>query len=135
MRHITRQTFNFFGWLAFGLGVIGAFLPLVPTTPFMLLAAYFFSKGSPRFYNWLINLKYFGPQIKDWREHGVIGSKAKILANIVLLTLLVGYHYFTQLPMWIKVSVTVVFVGILTFINTRPSKKKPDKTGQDSVVS
>ncbi|MCB0384036.1 MAG: YbaN family protein, partial [Bdellovibrionales bacterium] len=124
MKRIAKQTFNLFGWIAFVLGVIGAFLPMLPTTPFMLLAAYFFSKGSPRFYNWLVNLKYFGPQIKDWREHGVIGIKAKVLANVVLLALLFGYHYFAQLPMWIKVSVTVIFIGILTFINTRPSIKK-----------
>lgn len=124
MKRIKKQTFNILGWIAFSLGFIGAFLPMLPTTPFMLLAAYFFSKGSPRFYDWLINLKYFGKHIRDWREYGVIDLKSKILATILLLSVLAAYHLYTDMSLWIKGSIATIFLCILIFINTRPSKKR-----------
>lgn len=57
------------GGLALLLGIIGVFLPVMPTTPFILLAAYFFSKSSPRVHAWLVNHRWFGPLILDWQAH------------------------------------------------------------------
>ena len=65
-----------FGHLFLVLGIIGAFLPVLPTTPFLLLAAFFYSKSSDKIHNWLMNHKYLGPPLKDWHERGVIGLKA-----------------------------------------------------------
>ncbi|RZA08047.1 MAG: DUF454 domain-containing protein, partial [Proteobacteria bacterium] len=60
------------GWISLALGILGIFLPLLPTTPFVLLAGICFAKGSPRMHAWLINHPRLGPPIKDWQERRVI---------------------------------------------------------------
>ncbi len=68
------------GWGFFGLGVLGAALPLLPTTPFMILAAWAFSRSSPRFEHWLLNHKWFGPAVVRFRQHRVVPRKAKLMS-------------------------------------------------------
>lgn len=74
------------GLIFLGLGIVGAVLPLLSTTPFLLLAAFAFTRSSPRLANWLDNNPQFGLLIANWREHGAIGKNAKIgtMAAIVL---------------------------------------------------
>ncbi len=73
------------------LGLAGVVLPLLPTTPFMILAALCFAKGSDRLHRWLMNHSSFGPAIRDWNRHGAITSRAKMLAVIAMgFTLLVS---------------------------------------------
>src|SRR5688572_1006860 len=73
------------GWLSFVIGIVGIFLPVLPTTPFLLLAALCFAKSSARFYNWLLNHRWFGRYIRSWKENGTIPLKTKMIA-ITLLT-------------------------------------------------
>ncbi|KPC32987.1 Uncharacterized protein ABJ99_1840 [Pseudomonas syringae pv. cilantro] len=68
------------GWLSVALGVIGIFLPVLPTTPFLLLAAACFARSSPRFYHWLINHPQLGPWIRDYLEGNGIPLKGKVYA-------------------------------------------------------
>ncbi|RRV07960.1 DUF454 domain-containing protein [Pseudomonas sp. v388] len=68
------------GWLSVALGVIGIFLPILPTTPFLLLAAACFARSSPRFYNWLVNNKRLGPWIGDYLQGNGMPVKAKVYA-------------------------------------------------------
>ncbi|GFM87964.1 inner membrane protein [Pseudomonas cichorii] len=68
------------GWASVGLGVIGIFLPVLPTTPFLLLAAACFARSSPRFYNWLVNHKRLGPWIRDYLAGNGIPLKGKVYA-------------------------------------------------------
>ncbi|MBM0141543.1 hypothetical protein ALQ53_01533 [Pseudomonas cannabina] len=68
------------GWLSVALGVIGIFLPVLPTTPFLLLAAACFARSSPRFYHWLINHRQLGPWIRDDLEGNGIPLKGKVYA-------------------------------------------------------
>ncbi len=86
------------GTLALVLGVIGIFLPLLPTTPFLLLAAACYFKASPRLYGWLINNKYLGTYIKNYREGKGIPLKTKILAISVL---------------WITITLSAINIGSL----------------------
>ncbi len=65
------------GWLIFGLGVAGAVLPVLPTTPFMLLAAWAFSNSSRRFESWLLEHRWFGEGIKRWRAHRIVPARVK----------------------------------------------------------
>ena len=73
------------GWLAFALGVVGIVLPLLPTTPFMLLAAACFARTSPKFHRWLLANRVFGPLIKNWQAERYIEPKSKIRAIILIV--------------------------------------------------
>jgi uncharacterized membrane protein YbaN (DUF454 family) len=75
------------------LGILGIFLPLLPTTPFLLLAAACYFRSSERFYNWLINNKWLGNYIKNYREKKSIPLKVKVLC-LSFLWLTIGYSVF-----------------------------------------
>jgi uncharacterized membrane protein YbaN (DUF454 family) len=72
------------GALSLGLGFIGIFVPLLPTTPFVLLAALCFSRGSSRCEQWLLNHKLFGPLVRDWRATRAVPLRAKQLASVMM---------------------------------------------------
>ena len=86
---IARLCFLAVGHLSMGLAVLGVFLPLLPTTPFLLLAAACYGRGSVRFYTWLLNSGTFGPMIRNWREHRAIALRHKLIA-IAMVTLSMG---------------------------------------------
>ncbi len=118
-----KVSFLIIGHISLSLGIIGAFLPILPTTPFLLLSAYFYSKSSPRLHNWMINHKYLGPPLKNWQEGGVIGLKSKIIATIMIVLVLIFRIRILEINLWIKVIATTVLASVLLFIWTRPSKK------------
>lgn len=122
MKLLKTQLFNIFGGFFFLLGIVGAFLPILPTTPFILLASYFFSKGSPKFHNWLLNLKYFGPKIRNWENHGAIDKKSKIIASILLISILSYFVFVTDRELWLKFLLGIILLLVGIFINTRPNK-------------
>lgn len=72
------------GLAALALGLVGVVLPLVPTTPFMILAAACFAKSSPRLHDWLVGHRIFGPAIRDWRTYRAINRRAKWLAILAM---------------------------------------------------
>lgn len=75
-----RHGYLLLGWLCVGLGVIGAFLPLMPTTVFLLVAAWAFSRSSPRWHRWLREHDRFGHLIRGWEEHHAMPARAKQIA-------------------------------------------------------
>ncbi|MDW3713457.1 MULTISPECIES: YbaN family protein [Pseudomonas] len=86
------------GWLAVALGVIGIFLPVLPTTPFLLLAAACFVRSSRRFYLWLVNHRHLGPWIRDYLEGNGIPLKGKVYA-IGLMWISIAFScYLVPLP-------------------------------------
>jgi uncharacterized membrane protein YbaN (DUF454 family) len=72
------------GGLALATGIVGIFLPLLPTTPFVLLAAFCFSRGSARCEAWMLNHPHFGPMVRDWREHRAVPLRAKQFATVMM---------------------------------------------------
>ncbi len=104
------------------LGIIGAFLPVIPTTPFLLLAAYFYSKSSDKIHFWLMNHKYLGPSLKDWHERGEIGIKTKWIATVMLGLIMALRIPTLDIPMAVKAFAISVLLGVLIFIWTRPSR-------------
>lgn len=85
------------GLLALALGVLGVFLPVLPTTPFVLLAAWCFSRGSTRCEAWLLNHRLFGPMVRDWRERRAVPLRAKQLATVMMT--LSSVYAGTRLPL------------------------------------
>jgi uncharacterized protein len=116
----TRYFWLVLGWAAVGCGVIGAVLPLIPTTPFLLVAAYAFAKSSPRFHGWLLNHPRFGPLIRNWQRNGSIDPASKRLALLVMGFALLSSWLF-GFPGRILAVQAVVMAGSATFILTRPN--------------
>ncbi|AKO97839.1 YbaN family protein [Marinovum sp. SP66] len=108
------------GCLAIALGVLGIFLPLLPTTVFLLLAAFCFARSSPRLHAWLVEHPTLGPPILNWRDYRAISQRAKVLAvstmGVVLLAGLV-----LGLSAWLVTLQAVVLAGAALFIVTRPT--------------
>ena len=104
------------------LGFIGVILPIVPTTPFILLAAYFFAKSSPRVHSWLTSIPLFGNAIIDWERHRVIRPKAKALATIMIIGIFSASIILTKLHIGLKIMLVAIASGCIGFIITRKSR-------------
>jgi|AraplaDrversion2_2_1032049.scaffolds.fasta_scaffold100432_1 uncharacterized protein len=109
------------GCTAVVLGVIGIFLPLLPTTPFLLVAAWAFAKSSPRLEAWLINHPRLGPPLRDWNERGAIPARAKVIAVAAMAASLAYVLYSPSIPLYGKVGAALLLACCATFIVTRPS--------------
>ena len=121
-----RTLWTLAGWFCFALGFIGAFLPLLPTVPFMLLAAYCFGRGSERFHEWLITHPTFGPPILDWMEHGTISRRSKRAAGVAILLAFVISLVLGVRPAILAIQ-AVVLIGVAIFIFSRregPRRRK-----------
>lgn len=111
-----KPIFFILAWVSFVLGVIGAFIPILPTTPFLILSAYFFSKSSPRFHTWILNLPMAGPTVKDWHDNRVIKPKAKILCVLMICLSLVPLWMGAKIYLGIKLGVTLLLAGVASFV-------------------
>lgn len=111
------------GHLCVALGVLGAFLPLLPTTPFLLLAAGLYAKASPRFEAWLLQHPRLGPPVRAWKESGVIGRRAKVLALTSMALSFVFVCSRARIPLAGKIGAGVVLATCATFVYTRPSER------------
>lgn len=105
--------------ISFALGVIGLFLPVMPTTCFMLAAVWLASRGSPRFANWIRNHPRFGPPIQSWERERAIPRHAKIMA-VIMLGVSCAIIAFT-VSLWpLKLGLIVGLAGLALWIVTRP---------------
>ncbi|MGE0616339.1 MAG: YbaN family protein [Bacteriovoracia bacterium] len=121
-RKLRAYFFNGCGILLVVIGVIGLFLPLLPTTPFLILAAFCFKQGSEKFHVWLIEHKWLGPPVQDWQRGQVIRLQTKIIATLTMLAGGVGLFVYASAPDIVK-GAYAIFIGcILIFIWTRASR-------------
>lgn len=100
--------YKLLGFIFLGLGVVGVFLPLLPTTPFLLVAAGCFAKSSEKWHQWLLSNRIFGPVIADWQERKCISVSTKIIA--VSLILLFGGYSIVVLLTDLKLRVLAVLL-------------------------
>lgn len=94
-----KQLFVILGTIALGLGVLGIFVPLLPTTPLLLLAAALYFKSSPRLYEWLLNHPQLGVYIRNFREYRAIPLRVKII-SVSLVWLTIGYCIVAVVDKW-----------------------------------
>jgi uncharacterized membrane protein YbaN (DUF454 family) len=112
------------GWLliglvALGLGAIGIALPLLPTTPFVLLAAFAFAQSSAKLHQWLLDHNVFGPLIDNWHRYGAISRRAKVVSVVSMIAVLVISLAMAAPAVVIWLQVLVLGAAAL-FILTRP---------------
>jgi uncharacterized membrane protein YbaN (DUF454 family) len=123
-RHPLGRVFLFAGgWACVVLGVIGIFLPVLPTTPFLLLAAGCFARSSPRFYQWLINNKRLGPWIRDYLEGNGIPLKGKVYA-IGLMWISIGFSCWLVPLVWARVFMLISAVLVTVYIARQKTRPK-----------
>lgn len=116
---MTRLLWQLAGLTALGLGILGIALPLLPTTPFILLAVFCFSRSSERLHTWLVTHKRFGPMIENWHQHGAISKRAKFLSAMAMIAV-----FAISLALGANTVVLVIQAIVLgcaaTFVLSRP---------------
>lgn len=117
-----RHVFIALGFAALLLGLIGVFLPILPTTPFILLAAAFFARGSERFHSWLLQHHLTGPLIVDWYEHRSLRAGVKRWAY-VLTTISFSSSILIIQPIAIKLLLLILYSIVIYFLWRRPVRK------------
>lgn len=110
------------GWLFFAIGLLGAFLPVLPTTPFMILALWMFSKGSQRFHNWLYNHPFFGSPLQRWHEHRVIPRAAKFMSASMISLSFTFMVLYSPMPWWSHLLVGLFMAYGAWFVLSKPSQ-------------
>lgn len=128
MRHMRRTFFFSLGCLMVALGLIGALLPLMPTTIFLILAAGCFARSSPACELWLLEHPRFGPTLRGWREEGAISRQAKGMAcvgmTVGFLLFCIGAHP----SVWLLVSVAAVMLASGVYVVSRPQPNLNQRT-------
>ena len=122
-----------FGWLNVAVGFVGVFVPGLPTTVFLLIALWAFSRSSPRFQKWLWNHPRFGPVIRDWHHHKVIPRKAKVMAVTTMVGSVVIVSVFVAHTWYGPVVMAVILIPIALWIVTRASEAPGEVEGEGSL--
>ena len=120
-----KSSNQFFKWMLItagiifvGLGILGIFLPILPTTPFLLLAAACFARSSKKFYDWLLNNKLFGDYIKNYQEGKGVPLKVKIFTiSLLWITILFSVFLIIQIS-WVRVILIIIAIGVTIHIFT-----------------
>ncbi len=121
LRKFRKSIYFVVGWLAVGFAVVGIALPLLPTTPFAIVAAFCFSKSSPRFHQMLLDNKYLGTTLSLWEEQGSISIKAKITSTI-MMSGLVSYPLIFMIERnSVRAIVLLCMICVSIYIWTRPN--------------
>ncbi len=115
-----RMVWTGAGLLALAVGGLGVILPLLPTTPLVILAAFCFSKSSPRLRNWLLNHRIFGPLIREWEATGAIAPRYKAIA-LTAMALAFGLSLALGLKPLILAIQVVCLGGAALYILSRPN--------------
>ena len=130
MTQIKKWLLIVIGSISVGLGMLGVFLPLLPTTPFLLLAAACYIRSSEKFYNWLIYHKWFGSYIRNYREGRGIPLKAKIMA-ISLIWLTIGFSAVFIVPVLIaRIVLFGIAIGVTIYLLKIKTLKPESMTEQ-----
>ncbi|HEY0686397.1 MAG TPA: YbaN family protein [Steroidobacter sp.] len=120
-----RYLLLIFAVLCVALGIVGIFIPGLPTTVFILMAGWAAARSSPRFHAWLESHSHFGPMIRDWRERGAVSRRAKITATVVM-TLSAVVLFYTSSHRWLAEIITLLMAIVLMWLWRRP--EPPRKT-------
>ena len=109
------------GWLCVGLGFVGVFVPGIPTTIFLIIALWAFTKSSEKLRHWLLNHKRFGPILNNWQQHKVVPRRAKILM-VVLMSLAVILFYYSLQNLYLTIGLIIILVSVAIYVISLPSK-------------
>lgn len=119
----------FAGTISLILGIIGIFLPVMPTTPFLLLSAALYFRSSKRLYDWLLNHPCLGTYIRNFRENKAIPLRVKIVSVSLVWITLLYCTFFVAEAVWLKAMFVLLATGIsIHILHYKTLKKQPEKT-------
>lgn len=118
---MTRWLLRIAGVAFVGLAIVGVFLPLMPTTIFLILAAACFARSSPRLEAWLMNHPRFGPPLRAWRREGAVPRKAKVLACVGIAGGFAIFWFAAHPKPWLALGVAAVLALIAAYVVSRPA--------------
>lgn len=119
-----RILYQVMAWLFFCLGMLGVLLPVLPTTPFLLLSLWAFSRGSRRLHDWLYHHPRFGPGLQRWQRHRIIPLHAKLLITLTMSASLVYLVRFSDISSAITLAIGLLMLSVAGYLLTRPSSLK-----------
>ena len=126
MTRLARYTLIACGTLSVILGIIGIFLPILPTTPFLLLAAACYGRSSDRLHRWLLNNRWFGPYLKDYSEGRGLPLRLKIL-TILTLWLVIGFTALILVSaLWLRISLFTIMVAVTVHLVMIKTSRRND---------
>ncbi len=118
------------GWLMLVLGVIGAFVSLMPTTIFLILASWFFARSSPRLEAWLLDHPRFGPTLRAWNQSGAVPRHAKLMACVGMTAGFALFWIGAHPGFWLAAFVATLMLASALYVITRPT---PPDVGADGT--
>lgn len=121
---VSRWFFAVLAYLFVGLALLGLVIPGLPTTPFVLLAAWAASRGSRRVHDWLHDHPRLGPALADWRDERAVSTRAKVLA-VAFLAASWAIMYWRGTAGWLLTLLAGLFVVVGTFVATRARPSRP----------
>lgn len=135
-----RIVFLVLGFLFLAIGVVGLVVPILPTTPFILLASSCFLRSSPRFRKWLENSRWFGPMLRDWEKHRAVQRSVKVMA-VVLVGIALAFAFLAKMHWAMRAMVVVLGAVGLAVIwwlpvappPTAPTQPVPETPGPGSA--
>lgn len=120
---VLRVVLGALGWLFVGIAFLGVFVPVIPTTGPVILAAFLFSKSSDRFDHWLVSNRFFGGIVRDWREGRGFTVRAKVIAVAAVMLSFTITTYFVLEGFWIRGIFWLLAAAIAIYIVSRPTKR------------
>jgi uncharacterized membrane protein YbaN (DUF454 family) len=121
--YLIKLLFLILGTISLVLGILGIFLPLLPTTPFLLLSAYLYFRSSERAYNWLITQKYLGPYIVNYREKKIIPQRVKVYTLVLLWACILYSIIFVVTALWLRLLLLAIAIGVTVHVLSFKSKE------------
>ncbi len=109
-------------YLFLALAIVGAFLPVVPTVPFLLLSAWFSAKGSKKLHDWLHAHPRFSQILRDWEKERAVSRRSKVVAILMLTVSWIGLCIRMK-DLWVPVVVGVIFIAVACFLISRPEPR------------
>ena len=120
-----KSILTLLGLISLGLGIVGAFLPLLPTVPFVLLSAFLFARSSDRLHNWLITHKIFGQLIRDYHEERGITIQGKVAAiSMMWISNIISIVFIINNILWLQILMSIVTLSVTIYILQYKTKRK-----------